>query len=151
MHEKLQAYFAEKEAELAQKQVAQKAQLEAERRELLIQEGLFEKIYMQPGDDPEEFDCIDNTEQGSRRFKRVFFPITDEEYARIEELSGSVIRLSFLKWNPVLVLRAVAALWLAIGLLIWLSGGGFRGFLPESAVILALAEIVDRLGSRKEK
>lgn len=151
MHEKLQAYFAEKEAELAQKQAAQKAQLEAERRELLIQEGLFEKIYMQPGDDPEEFDCIDNTEQGSRRFKRVFFPITDEEYARIEELSGSVIRLSFLKWNPVLVLRAVAALWLAIGLLIWLSGGGFRGFLPESAVILALAEIVDRLGSRKEK
>lgn len=151
MHEKLQAYFAEKEAELAQKQAAQKAQLEAERRELLIQEGLFEKIYMQPGDDPEEFDCIDNTEQGSRRFKRVFFPITDEEYARIEELSGSVIRLSFLKWNPVLVLRAVAALWLAIGLLIWLSGGGFGGFLPESAVILALAEIVDRLGKQKEE
>lgn len=151
MHEKLQAYFAEKEAELAQKQAAQKAQLEAERRELLIQEGLFEKIYMQPGDDPEEFDCIDNTEQGSRRFKRVFFPITDEEYARIEELSGSVIRLSFLKWNPVLVLRAVAALWLAIGLLILLSGGGFGGFFPESAVILALAEIVDRLGKQKEE
>lgn len=149
MHEKLQAYFAEKEAAQAQKQAAQKAKLEAERRELLIQEGLFEKIYMQPGDDPEEFDCIDNTEHGSRRFKRVFFPVTEEEYARIEELSGSVIRLSFLKWNPVLVLRAVAALWLAIGLLIWLSGGGFGGFLPESAVILALAEIVDRLGKGK--
>lgn len=151
MHEKLQAYFAEKEAELAQKQAAQKAQLEAERRELLIQEGLFEKIYMQPGDDPEEFDCIDNTEQGSRRFKRVFFPITDEEYARIEELSGSVIHLLPFKWNPVLVLRVTAAVWFAVGLLIWLSGGGFGGFFPESAVILALAEIVDRLGKQKEE
>ena len=151
MHEKLQAYFAEKEAELAQKQAAQKAQLEAERRELLIQEGLFEKIYMQPGDNPEEFDCIDNTEQGSRRFKRVFFPITDEEYARIEELSGSVIHLLPFKWNPVLVLRVAAAVWFAVGLLIWLSGGGFGGFFPESAVILALAEIVDRLGKQKEE
>ena len=151
MHEILQAYFARKEAEQTQRQAEKKARLETERRELLIQEGLFEKIYMQPGDDPEEFDCIDNTEQGSRRFKRVFFPITDEEYARIEELSGSVIRLSFLKWNPVLVLRAVAALWLAIGLLILLSGGGFGGFFPESAVILALAEIVDRLGKQKEE
>ena len=151
MHEKLQAYFAEKEAELAQKQAAQKAQLEAERRELLIQEGLFEKIYMQPGDDPEEFDCIDNTEQGSRRFKRVFFPITDEEYAHIEELSGSVIHLFPFKWNPVLVLRIAAVVWFAVGLLIWLSGGGFGGFFPESAVILALAEIVDRLGKQKEE
>ena len=151
MHEILQAYFARKEAEQAQRQAEKKARLEAERREFLIQEGLFEKIYMQPGDNPEEFDCIDNTEQGSRRFKRVFFPITDEEYARIEELSGSVIRLSFLKWNPVLVLRAVAGLWLAIGLLIWLSGGGFGGFFPEAAVILALAEIVDRLGKQKEE
>ena len=151
MHEILQAYFAQKEAEQAQRQAEKKAQLEAERRELLIQEGLFEKIYMQPGDDPEEFDCIDNTEQGSRRFKRVFFPITDEEYARIEELSGSVIRLFPFKWNPVLVLRIAAVVWFAMGLLIWLSGGGFVGFLPESAVILVLAEIVDRLGKQKEE
>ena len=128
MHEILQAYFARKEAEQAQRQAEKKARLEAERREFLIQEGLFEKIYMQPGDNPEEFDCIDNTEQGSRRFKRVFFPITDEEYARIEELSGSVIHLLPFKWNPVLVLRVAAAVWFAVGLLIWLSGGGFGGF-----------------------
>ena len=56
MHEILQAYFARKEAEQAQRQAEKKARLEAERREFLIQEGLFEKIYMQPGDDPEEFD-----------------------------------------------------------------------------------------------
>ena len=151
MHEILQVYFARKEAELTQRQSEKKARLEAERREFLIQEGLFEKIYMQPGDDPEEFDCIDNTEQGCRRFKRVFFPITDEEYARIEELSGSVIHLLPFQWNPVLVLRVAAALWFVVGLLIWLSGGGFGGFLPESAVILALAEVVDRLGKQKEE
>ena len=81
----------------------------------------------------------------------MFFPITDEEYAHIEELSGSVIHLFPFKWNPVLVLRIAAVVWFAVGLLIWLSGGGFGGFFPESAVILALAEIVDRLGKQKEE
>ena len=42
MHEILQAYFARKEAEQAQRQAEKKARLEAERREFLIQEGLFE-------------------------------------------------------------------------------------------------------------
>ena len=42
MHEMLQAYFARKEAEQAQRQAEKKARLEAERREFLIQEGLFE-------------------------------------------------------------------------------------------------------------
>ncbi len=139
MNEKLKAWMREKESRLS-------AEEKRKRDALLIDQGLFDKVY---GDDPDEFFRYEIDEQGKeRRYKEVPIQITDEEYAQIKLM---VSETRVFTWNPVLALR-VAALMVLVGCVIpALTQSSFWTLLAApfpGALIYALAEIVDRLGEK---
>lgn len=82
MDPRLQDWFAQRQG---QKDEAARRRQE----EILLQEGLFEKVYAPPGEAGPEYDCTDWDENGKdRRYKRVPISVTPEEFQRICDLSG---------------------------------------------------------------
>lgn len=138
MHEKLKEYLKNKE----------KAQQAAD-QQLLFREGLYEKVYMQEGDDPAAFDCSDFSGDTERRYKRVAIPLTDEELELVRQAAKTKPQSAYgLSWGPVLILWIVAAFFVVYGLILWLSYDNFNDLvvlLFYGAIIYGLAEIVKRL------
>jgi len=84
MNEILNNYFKKKEKE-------QKARLQMQRNDLLLSEGLYQKVYSEK--DVYEYDPeypnseLDPQTQKVKYYKKVPIEITDEEYERVIELS----------------------------------------------------------------
>ncbi len=136
MHEKLELWMREKQSRLSDKE-------KQARDRLLIEQGLFEKVY---GDDPDEFFWFEVDEQGrERRYKEVPIPVTDEEYQQIRQMVSSTTAF---RWTPANLLRIAAGMVLAGTVITLLAQGALWPLLmapAPAALIYALAEIVDGL------
>ena len=137
MHEKVAAYLKEQQEKEA-------AAGQAERRELLLRLGLWEKEYAPEGET--NLALYKETDENGRSWRKVPVPVTDEEWALIRRYDG---QKRFSKWGVALSVFGVGFYLLAvhaffnggglISLLIWAAGG---------TLLAATGRIVSRLDER---
>lgn len=87
MNEILKAFFKEKEEEELQKRKELIKEQEEVKSRILIELGLYEKVYAPDNVENNEYNCYeyDYLNQMSRYFKKVPIEITDEEYEQIKK------------------------------------------------------------------
>ena len=166
MNEILKAFFKEKEEEELQKRKELIKEQEEVKSRILIELGLYEKVYAPDNVENNEYNCYeyDHLNQMSRYFKKVPIEVTDEEYEQIKKYAMQTEKNESKHKNTIATILSVMA-WIAyiagfilgivlgndfyndsfIMLIYWISG------FVVGTIYLGFAEVIKLLSEIKNK